>query len=241
MYSDSSCPPPPTNPTDALPILATRPPKPPQSVLDNIYAFSPNSKTLGGTAYLIVEKEGNILLDCPAVEARTCEFLTAHGGIKTLFITHRGGIGKARAIQEAFNCEVLIQEQEAYLLPKVKVTTFRQEMSLNYGRVIWTPGHSPGSSCLYYPSNGGILFTGRHLLPNQQGQPVPLRTSKTFQWHWQINSLQLLRETFTPETLAYICPGANIGFLRGKKVIANAYEQIAQLDLDKLKNLPMIF
>ncbi len=240
MYSDSSFP---TfvNTTDFDPIPAQRHSKPPQAVLDNIYAFSPNSETLGGTSYLIVEKEGNILLDCPAVDEPNCEFLTTHGGIKSLFITHRGGIGKVRQLQNSFNCEVLIQEQEAYLLPKVKVTTFRQEIILqSNSRAIWTSGHSPGSSCLYYPRYGGILFTGRHLLPNRQGQPVPLRTAKTFQWHWQINSLQLLRETFTPENLAYICPGANIGFLRGEKVIANAYQQLAMLDLTALKNSPTI-
>lgn len=235
MYLDSSSPS--VNTTNFASTPAQRPPKPPQAVLDNIYAFSPNIDTLGGTAYLIVEKEGNILLDCPAVDDLTSEFLTLHGGVKTLFITHRGGIGKVRAIQNSFDCEVLIQEQEAYLLPKVKVTTFRQEVSLEQLKAIWTPGHSPGSSCLYYPPYGGVLFAGRHLLPNRQGEPVPLRTAKTFQWHWQINSLKLLQETFTPETLAYICPGANIGFLRGKKVIANAYRQLAALDLDSLKNL----
>ncbi len=239
MYSDSSLPTD-VDTTNFLPIPVTRPPKLPQSVFANIYAFSPNRDTLGGTAYLIVEKEGNILLDCPAVDERSCEFLTAHGGVKLLFVTHRGGIGKARELQSIFNCEVLIQEQEAYLLPKVKVKTFRQEITLDQLRAIWTPGHSPGSSCLYYRSKGGILFTGRHLLPNQQGEPVPLRTSKTFQWHWQINSLQLLRETFTVETLTYICPGANIGLLRGKKAIANAYPQLAQLDLEVLKNSPII-
>jgi glyoxylase-like metal-dependent hydrolase (beta-lactamase superfamily II) len=239
VYSDSSLPTD-IDPTNSLPIPATRPPKLPQFVLDNIYAFSPNRDTLGGTAYLIVEKEGNILLDCPAVDKVTCEFLTSQGGVKLLFITHRGAIGKARLLQDTFNCKVLIQEQEAYLLPKIKVETFRQEISLGNLRAIWTPGHSPGSSCLYYPSHGGILFTGRHLLPNQQGKPTPLRTSKTFQWYWQINSLRSLREIFTPETLTYICPGANIGFLRGKKAIANAYQQLAQLDLDGLKNSPII-
>ena len=239
MYLDSSSSTS-VNTTNFDSIPAPRPPKPPQAVFDNIYAFSPNAETLGGTAYLIVEKEGNILLDCPAVNELTSEFLTLHGGVKTLFITHRGGIGKVRAIQNSFDCEVLIQEQEAYLLPKVKVATFRQEVSLDRLKAIWTPGHSPGSSCLYYPRYGGILFAGRHLLPNRQGEPVPLRTSKTFQWHWQINSLKLLRETFTPETLAYICPGANIGFLRGKKVIANAYQQLATLELDTLKNSSII-
>jgi glyoxylase-like metal-dependent hydrolase (beta-lactamase superfamily II) len=224
----------------SFPISAPRSSKQPRVVFENIYAFSPNAETLGGTAYLIVEKEGNILLDCPAVNDVTNEFLRSHGGVKNLFITHRGGIGKVREIQNSFNCEVFIQEQEAYLLPKVKLTTFRQETTINSLRAIWTPGHSPGSACLYYPGYGGILFTGRHLLPNRQGEPVPLRTSKTFQWYWQINSLQLLRETFTPETLAYICPGANIGFLRGKLAIANAYQQLAIVQLDTLKNEPII-
>ncbi len=225
----------------SFPIISTpRPPKQPRVVFEDIYAFSPNADTLGGTAYLIVEKEGNILLDCPAVDEVTNEFLRSHGGVKILFITHRGGIGKVREIQNSFNCKVFIQEQEAYLLPKVKLTTFRQETTINALRAIWTPGHSPGSACLYYPRYGGILFTGRHLLPNRQGEPVPLRTSKTFQWYWQINSLQLLREIFTPETLAYICPGANIGFLRGKLAIANAYQQLAIAPLDTLKNAPII-
>lgn len=223
-----------------FPISAPRSSKQPRVVLKDIYAFSPNAETLGGTAYLIVEKEGNILLDCPAVDDVTNEFLRSHGGVKNLFITHRGGIGKVNEIQNSFNCEVFIQEQEAYLLPKVKLTTFRQETNIDALRAIWTPGHSPGSACLYYPRYGGILFTGRHLLPNRQGEPVPLRTSKTFQWYWQINSLQLLRETFTPETLAYICPGANIGFLRGKLAIANAYQQLAIAQLDTLKNAPII-
>jgi hypothetical protein len=40
--------------------------------------------------------------------------------------------------------------------------------------------------------------------------------------------------------LAYLCPGANTGFLRGKRVISNAYEQLMDLDLDSLKNLPNI-
>ncbi|MGL5193174.1 MAG: MBL fold metallo-hydrolase, partial [Chroococcales cyanobacterium] len=40
-------------------------PKQPRAVLDNIFAFSPNRETLGATAYLIVENNANILVDCP--------------------------------------------------------------------------------------------------------------------------------------------------------------------------------
>jgi len=212
-----------------------RSPKPPQAIWNNIFAFPPNRDTLGGTAYLIVENEANILIDCPAWNEANQKFLHSLGGVRLLFLTHRGGIGKTREIQETFGCEVLIQEQEAYLLPGLKVTTFQHEFTLNsLAQILWTPGHSPGSSCLYYSGQGGVLFSGRHLLPNRLGEPVPLRTAKTFHWQRQIKSIQLLLNRFTPETVQYICPGANTGFLRGKRAIDRAYKQLASLDLGAL-------
>ncbi len=211
--------------------------KPPRPVLESIFAFPPNRDTLGGTAYFIVENAANLLIDCPAWNETNEQFLREQGGVSTLLITHRGGIGRAREIQEAMKCKILIQEQEAYLLPGLDVIAFQHELTLSsHCCAIWTPGHSPGSSCIYYRGAGGVLFSGRHLLPNQQGEPVPLRTSKTFHWPRQIQSVQSLIERFTPETLNYICPGANTGALRGKGVIDQAYDWLAQLDLDKLRH-----
>ncbi len=209
--------------------------KSPQAIFNNIFAFSPNRDTLGGTSYLILEKDGNILVDCPAVNKGNEDFLRSHGGVRWLFITHRGAIGQAAQIQANFECEVIIQEQEAYLLPSVNLTTFSQELIINSQfRLIWTPGHSPGSSCLYYKDFGGVLFSGRHLLPNQHGKAVPLRNSKTFHWPKQIKSIQFLQTSFTSSTLQYILPGANTGYLRGKRIIDNAYEQLANLDISNL-------
>ncbi|RUT07069.1 MBL fold metallo-hydrolase [Dulcicalothrix desertica PCC 7102] len=202
--------------------------KQPRVILDTIYAFAPNRDTLGGTAYLIVRNEGNILVDCPAKDDTNQDFIKAHGGVRWLFITHRTAIGKTAELKLALNCEVIIQEQEAYLLPEVELTTFNQELSLDSTlQLIWTPGHSPGSSCLYYSDFGGILFSGRHILPDGSGKPMPLRTAKTFHWKRQLKSLQLLLERFSPDTLQYLCPGANTGFLRGKRIIENAYNQIS--------------
>ena len=205
-----------------------------------IFAFPPNRDTLGGTAYLIVEKEGNLLIDCPAWDDSNQAFLQAQGGVRSLVITHRGGLGKVREIQEAFHCNVIIQEQEAYLLPGLETTTFQTDLELTeQTRVIWTSGHSPGSSCVYHrPCK--ILFTGRHLIPDRTGNPVPLRTAKTFHWNRQIRHIQLLLDQFSPETLEVICPGASIGYLRGKHAIDHAYEKLAQLDLDAcLKTQPI--
>ncbi|MGD1699753.1 MBL fold metallo-hydrolase [Dapis sp. BLCC M229] len=216
--------------------------KPPQFVLENIFAFSPNRDTLGGTSYLIVENQTNILIDCPADNETNLKFLMEYGGVKWLYITHRSAIGKAKKIQEYFKCEILIQEQEAYLLPGLKVTTFEQEFNLSpHTKIFWTPGHTPGSSCLYYSGNGGVLFTGRHLLPNSQGKPVPLRIAKTFHWPRQVQSVKFLIDRFSSETLQYICPGANTGALRGKRVIDSAYDKLVSLNLDTYSQVKSLF
>jgi len=206
----------------------------PRSILDTIFAFPPNRDTLGGTAYFIVGNEGNILVDCPAWNEVNQQFIHTQGGVQWLFITHRGGIGKVQEISQAFGCNLLIQEQEAYLLPGLTVKSFQQEFSISPdSQVIWTPGHSPGAACLYYSKLGGVLFSGRHLLPNPQGELVPLRTSKTFHWPRQIKSFQALLDRFTPETLQYLCPGANSGFLRGKGIVDRAYERLSEFERNR--------
>jgi glyoxylase-like metal-dependent hydrolase (beta-lactamase superfamily II) len=200
-------------------------------VYDTVFAFPPNRETLGGTAYLL-QDAGNILIDCPAWNPDNQAFIAAQGGIRWLVLTHRGGMGKVKAIQQALQCQVLVQEQEAYLLPDVDVTTFQHQFQFSPdSEMIWTCGHSPGSACLYHRNYGGVLFSGRHLLPNATAAPVPLRFSKTFHWPRQIQNVQKLRERFTPATLSTICPGANTGFLRGQRAIEQAYEQLNQLNL----------
>jgi glyoxylase-like metal-dependent hydrolase (beta-lactamase superfamily II) len=207
----------------------------------SIFAFPPNRDTLGGTSYFIVTNEGNILIDCPALEQINQDFLSLYGGVRWFFLSHRGAIGKAAEYQQILNFEILIQEQEAYLLPGLTVTTFTDEFTLNATtQIIWTPGHSPGSSCLYYREFDGVLFSGRHLLPNHSGEPVPLRTSKTFHWPRQLKSIQLVCDRLTPETLHYICPGANTGYLRGKPCIDQAYQKITNLNLATLREMQAI-
>lgn len=201
--------------------------KAPQAILDSIFAFAPNRNTLGGTAYLIVGNHSNILVDCPAWTTTNQDFIAAQGGIDWLVITHRQAITSAiREIQNTYGCTVVIQEQEAYLLP-VPVTCFQDTLTLDADcQLLWTPGQSPGSACLHWRPLGGCLFTGRHLLPTPQGHLSPIRTSGTFHWPRQLRSVDRLCQTYGPDTLAYILPGARIGFLRGQGAIANAYEQL---------------
>ena len=216
--------------------------KPPRLILPRIFAFAPNRDSLGGTAYFIANETGNILIDCPAWDDRNREWLQENGGVEWLIFTHRGGMGKqVQPMQVALKCDVIVQEQEAYLLPETKVTSFANSFSLTPEiELIWTPGHSPGSTCVYYKQQGGILFTGRHLLPKSAVEVVPLRTAKTFHWWRQIKSITKLRDRFAGDNLKYILPGANTGYLRGQGYIDDAYGKLKNLDLDELKNLPII-
>jgi glyoxylase-like metal-dependent hydrolase (beta-lactamase superfamily II) len=214
----------------------------PRQIFASIYAFPPNRDTLGGTAYLIqgrnaTGKPSNILVDAPAWDDHTQGFLHQQGGVRWLFITHRAALGKASTLQKALGCEVVIQEQEAYLLPSTPKTSFQHVFRFSpQSEAFWTPGYSPGSACLYHSNYGGILFTGRHLLPNRQGNPEPLRFSKTFHWPRQIRQVQRLQERFTTTPLAHICPGANIGFLRGKNTIDQAQDRLQALNIGAFHN-----
>lgn len=229
------------NPNPQVNEEQQKPPiKEPQKVFESVFAFPPNRETLGGTAYLIVENPGNILVDSPPWNPLNQNFLAEQGGVAWLVLTHRGGMARVAQIQQQLGCQILVQEQEAYLLPELAVTSWGNRFDLSpRTHTLWTPGHSPGSACLYHQIDaGGILFTGRHLLPNHQGHPLPLRTAKTFHWPRQLQSLQMLRQQFGPETLHFICPGANTGLLRGQRAIADAYAHLAQLDLPALRENP---
>jgi glyoxylase-like metal-dependent hydrolase (beta-lactamase superfamily II) len=216
------------------------PPKLPRSVLEgvdpssNVYAFPPNRETLGGTAYFLAQH--NILIDAPAWNEENLQFLGAHGGVKQWVMTHRGGFGKQVAkLAQQLDARVVVQEQEAYLLPEVDCQTFHHSHRLFEGcELLWTPGHSPGSACLYYGNHGGLLFTGRHLLSDRAGNPTPLRIAKTFHWPRQLRSVQQLRDRFSVETLSWICPGASIGMLRGKGAIDQAFTRLGAIDLGAL-------
>jgi len=216
--------------------------KSPRLILPGIFAFTPNRDTLGATSYLIVDKSGNVLIDCPAWHEANQEFILSQGGVKLMVITHRGGIGKnIMQIQSDLNCQIIIQEQEAYLLPEVETIDFEHNFQIADNlELIWTCGHSPGSSCVYYSEHGGILFSGRHLLPKSPSEIMPLRSAKTFHWWRQLDSIAKLCDRFNVNTLKYILPGANTGYLRGTGYIDNAYEVVLSLDLAVLRSIEIV-
>ncbi|MCS6781634.1 MAG: hypothetical protein RMI89_03835 [Gloeomargarita sp. SKYBB_i_bin120] len=206
----------------------------PKALLDGIWAFPPNRQTLGGTSYFlagqVLDLPGNVLVDCPDIAWQ--DWCQAQGGVQYLVLTNRDGADQVDRWQQVFECPVYTQQQEAYLYPGVWVRPFDVTADLAPGlTLVWTPGYSPGSSCLYLDRLGGLLFTGRHILPNPQGDLVLYRTRKTFHWPRQQRSLETLKAWLGDRPVRYIFPGAHTGFLRGRGYVtfgpgSNWYDEI---------------
>jgi glyoxylase-like metal-dependent hydrolase (beta-lactamase superfamily II) len=196
-------------------------------ILPGLFAFRPNRATLGGTAYFIQAQgeQPSLLIDSPAYSQENLDFLEAQGGVALMFITHRGAIGETKKFHQHFGCTVVLQEQEAYLVDIPRLQTFEKSWSLGSYEALWTPGHSPGSSCLRWSAPGGVVFSGRHLLPDARGYPAPLKTQKTFHWPRQIQQVQALLDQW-PD-FYYLCPGAGTGLLRGKGLVEEAHSKVS--------------
>ena len=194
--------------------------RPPQPVLDGLWAFGPNRDCQGGTAWWLEHAEGALLVDCPAYTAANLAFLRERPPGR-LLLTSREGHGRARRFQEALGWPVLVQEQEAYLLPGVQqLQTFGEELALSPGlRLLWTPGPTPGACVLHASGEADVLFCGRLLSPTGPGAAAPLRTARSFHWgRWQ-RSLERLKAWLPQESPNWIASGAGLGALGGEKLI----------------------
>lgn len=128
------------------------------------YCGYQSEKSYGATAYLIVHPEGNVLVDSPRyteVLARNIEKL---GGAKYMFLTHKDDVADHDKWSKRFGCERILHSGD------VEESTVDVEMKLcgdgpwSIGtdfELIHTPGHSEGSTCLYYKPQE-VIFTGDH-------------------------------------------------------------------------------
>ncbi len=240
----------------AASILPTEEGRPPQEILPGLWLFAPSRDSQGGSAWLLERPEADVLVDCPGFTLANLRFLAGRnrcaddGGVSLpwIVLTGRHGHGRCLRLQQALGWPVLVQEQEAYLLPGVEpLHTFAHEHRLGAGlQLLWTPGPSPGSCVLHAtapetspdgaPDGAAIdgLFCGRLLVPVAPARLAPLRLRGTFHWGRQLRSLERLRRWLPSGSPRWIASGAGLGALRGPKLVFGAERQLAELDLHSL-------
>jgi glyoxylase-like metal-dependent hydrolase (beta-lactamase superfamily II) len=225
---------------ESLDALSAPDGRAPQPVRPGLWLFAPNRDTQGGSAWLYEAAELDVLVDAPALSETNLGWLRERSRQRAgwIVLTGRQGHGRCRALQTALGWPVLVQEQEAYLLPSLAERhSFGERRSLTTGlELLWTPGPSPGSCVLHArggPAGDG-LFCGRLLVPLAPERLGPLRRSGTFHWPRQLQSLERLRQWLPAGSPDWIASGAGLGALRGAKLLHNGADQLAQLELTTL-------
>ena len=186
-----------------------------------LWAFPPSRDSDGGTAWLLhTSGGGSVLVDVPLLSDEHLSWLQQQPP-GWIVLTHRQGHGRCRRLQERLGWPVLVQEQEAYLLPNVQpLHTFSAEHLLANGlRLLWTPGPTPGSCVVFAPAPTNLLFCGRLLTPLSAGHVGPLRHGRTFHWPRQLRSLENLRGWLPSDASPQLASGAGLGALRGERLV----------------------
>ena len=225
----------------AFTALPPEPGRPPRPVLDGLWLFAPNRQTQGGSSWLLqgdaASGQPDLLVDAPALTAANLEVLArrrdavgADGGL--IVLTSREGHGQIRQWQQQLGWPVLVQQQEAYLLPGVaRLVSFADVDAPAPGvNLLWTPGPTPGA-CVLHVRRPGLdgLFCGRLLVPVAPEALAPLRTARTFHWPRQLASLQRLVSWLPTGSPAWLATGAALGGLRGQHLVGDGAQQLRSL------------
>lgn len=227
-----------------LPAQPAEAGRPPRSVCDNLWLFPPNRDSQGGSSWWLERSfhwQGapcsGVLIDCPAVNETSLNVLRQRGpGV--IVLTSREGHGRLRRLQELLDWPVLVQEQEAYLLPGVQaLRPFASACALAPGLELrWTPGPTPGAAVLLSWSDGpAVVFCGRLLSPVAPERAAPLRTRRSFHWGRWLRSLEALRDQWPLQEPMALASGAGLGALRGAALIPDALAQLQALDFEALR------
>ena len=163
------------------------------------------------------------MVDCPPVNQSNIEFLKSFSSdhVPLIVLTNREAHGRVSELQEALGWPVLVQEQEAYLLPGLnRLGDFCEEhLTISGLRLLWTPGPTPGSCVVYAPPPWNVLFCGRLLIPLKSNYLMPVRTRSTFHWPRQQKSLEKLRQWLPRDPRPALASGASLGSHGGGKLV----------------------
>ncbi|THU71701.1 hypothetical protein C4D60_Mb04t04270 [Musa balbisiana] len=145
-----------------------------------------SERSYGATSYFVTHPEGNILVDSPRFTERLACNIEMLGGVHYMFLTHkiisieeqgllpiynnRDDVGDHEKWSKRMQCERILHSGD------VEISTADVENKLcgegpwdiaTDFKLIYTPGHTEGSVCLYYKPLK-VLFTGDHLYGSEE-------------------------------------------------------------------------
>lgn len=151
---------------------------------------SPDS--FGGSSYLIVRPDGNVLVDSPRFSEPLVKRVAALGGLRSIFLTHQDDIADHARWASRFGAERIMHVDDAPFAPERPIDGREPVRLADDLLVIPTPGHTAGHLALLHEDR--FLFSGDHVWGDGEGG---LSASRRYNWHsWdeQRRSMQRLLE-----------------------------------------------
>ncbi len=168
----------------------------PEKIDGDVFYNGYNSPlSFGANSYLVLRKNGNILVDAPRFDPALVKKLEAMGGAKYMFLTHRDDVGEHQKFAEHFKLRRIMGSADyrrglgdiEILIDGAAPTDVEEDM-----KVIPVPGHTKGSICLLHKN---FLFTGDHLAQNQnRTHPTAFNNHCWYSWEEQTASMRRLAE-----------------------------------------------
>jgi glyoxylase-like metal-dependent hydrolase (beta-lactamase superfamily II)/ferredoxin len=178
----------------------------PIPIAENVYHCGYHSeKSYGAASYFIQRPEGNILIDSPRFAAPLVKQLTALGGVRYLYLTHRDDVADHQRWHEQFGCDRLLHVADmtsstADIEQPLRGT---DPIELAPGvTIIPVPGHTEGHTVLLYRDR--FLFTGDHLAWSARlHQLYAFRNYCWYSWAALVQSM----ETLATYEFEWVLPG----------------------------------
>lgn len=152
-----------------------------QTVIDRNYHISENiyrfpQQTFGGSevgSYLLNDSDTVVIVDGPQnLDEEHEDFIASFSKPVKVFLTHNPTGGDADKLQKSLNAKIYLHTADKdghWLTVKPDHLVEDGDKLTKNLTVIHTPGHSPGSSCLY-DKNSKALFSGDHLEGDKKGE-----------------------------------------------------------------------
>lgn len=135
--------------------------------------------SFGGSSYLIVRPDGNVLVDSPRFTAPLVRRLEALGGVRWMFLSHIDDVADHRKFRDHFGCSRIMHEGDVRFDVERVIEGNDPVPLADDLLVVPTPGHTAGSQSLLHGDK--FLFTGDHVWGDGDGRR--LHASRRYNWH----------------------------------------------------------
>ena len=178
----------------------------PETVEENVrFCGFASEDSFGGSSYLILRPDGNVLVDSPRFTAPLVRRLEAMGGVQWMFLSHIDDVADHQKFLDHFSCQRVMHAADAAFEVEQPIQGRDPQRLAADLLIVPTPGHTAGSLSLLYRNK--FLFTGDHLWWDpDEGR---LGASRRYNWHsWseQRRSMERLLEL----PFEWILPGHGV-------------------------------